>query len=1229
MMHPLEAQEQSNQTTEKPPVFKGDEVEVIEQGLQMIQSVEMSDNDRQAFESGIESLLQEPDHPSLLGIDDPIKKLQLQSEYTILHSVREHCLAALLVVENVHKNGRVPPQLIGRVAEFLAKYQRQLTKYRNASESNNTAVQATEIASKHEDLYDFLEITQIHKKDWESIVQTLQEPVQEPSATEQERYSQSYKAFIELRQNDAHESKNALTTMLYGYLRMMNTGKTIEVSTEEQKMILESIHVYLKKKDQYEADLHNYKQSSLLNTVAATVGSEIGEEVFESFGERFDALKIKDIKLLSAANAARAEMLANGVQNPPSVGEIFKRLGSNGVNVLRQSARVVSPNNAASLIVFMLYIQGAEDKTRALLSYSSFMAASKGLDKVSAMLSKTPGLQSIATRLGKTKLPMALKFAVIITAAMYGGQHLESAISALERRADPTLWDGAGNVMGLLSAPADIYGQYAGKKIDRGTAMFMNPALGTYMLLSGKEDIMIDPYIDTRKDQLEYLTLEAGMVQNTGLTGAHAKERITMWDQVVEAYASSETNPTLQKLMRLESIQNGPGGHEGWVSRQALQFYQMYTNVETLENEINTQVQSLGITTPMLSLAHLLHNETSTTGDRNVRYEMVYNQEIYTAFLNNVEARKTELQTKISSEHSPEKKAEIQEMITQIDALKEQYTYYEHFVKKADKLRSDYIRLGIFSNDWIKKPVDQKVPEIVMRGMYSTIDIEEQRRTVLSQYKNAEEISELVRKNGPPAFTLDPMGWVGYFIATNATWDDRIFEERYVNASREFVEQIGNRIGANDRDNVFRNLFDQLSKQPNKPANGREVMSQISAAYADHYFEGEIRDATKLLEGKTDKYNNPRSFERIFYLAQDRTNETGYITTHDVIDGLENTREPVIICSQMVGTAEITSTIRFIHDHTKNTWNVITQTTSYVPFYESSVMYAEPIYVQQSANATIEENFATWRIRHPKLAMQIAPQMIGYLEQITKENAEYKQRQAADLARRQEEKPENLRRVETENGLRSTALENAFTQEYPQYIPPKWEYDAVNTRIIQPSTQSSYEFAFGTLDSQVSFFVPPMNAGPSMSAMHSDWRKEVFDNEKLQFCALRDGKKYNYAVSMWELKTGNTLDAKNKSIARSILTTPIDIQNHPDASNPKFVEYIRAYEIERMLNMTQFDWSGSWKGTDVEAYFYKELIKKYAKTPNGSAVFLDKLYNFLQSSEAITYYQCRNFLQNL
>lgn len=1196
----MQSPETYSRPTEKLPVFSGDEVEVIEQGLQMIHSVEMPDNDRQAFESGIESLLQEPDHPSLLGLDDPIKKLQLQSEYTILHSVREHCLAALLVVENVHKNGKVSSELIGKVAEFLAKYQRQLTKYRNASESNNTAVQATEIASKHEDLYDFLQITQIHKKDWESIVQTLQEPVQEPSRTESEQYSQSYKAFIELRQNDAHESKHALTTMLYGYLRIMNTGKTIEVNTEEQKMILESIHVYLKKKDQYESDLHNYKQSNILNTVAATVGSEIGEEVFESFGERFDALKIKDIKLLSAANAARAEMLANGVQNPPSVGEIFKRLGSNGVNVLRQSARVVSPNNAASLIVFMLYIQGAEDKTRALLSYSTFMAASKGLDKVSAMLSKTPGLQSVSARLAKTKLPMALKFAVIITAAMYGGQHLESAISALERRADPTLWDGAGNVVGLLSAPADVYAQLGGSAL-----------------------------IDPRKDQLEYLTFEAGMVQNTGLTGAHAKERITMWDQVVEAYASSETNPTLQKLMRLESIQNGPGGHEGWVSRQALQFYQMYTNVETLENEINTQVQSLGITTPMLSLAHLLHNETSTTGDRNVRYEMVYNQEIYTAFLNNVEARKTELQSKITVEHSPEKKAEIQEMITEIDALKEQYTYYEHFVKKADKLRSDYIRLGIFSNDWIKKPVDQKIPEIVMRGMYSTIDIEEQRRTVLSQYKNAEEVSELVRKNGPPALTLDPMGWVGYFIANNATWDNRIFEERYVNASREFVEQIGNRIGNNDRDNVFKHLFDQLSKQPDKPANGREVMSKICAAYADHYFEGEIQDATNLIEGKTDRYNNPRNFERIFYLAKDRTNETGYMTTHDVIDSLENTREPVIICSQMVGTAEITSTIRFVHDYAKNTWNVITQTTGYVPFYESSVMYVKPIHVLQSASATVEENFASWRMRHPKMAMQIAPEMVEYLEEIAKENEEYKQRQAADLARREEEKPSDLRRVETENRLRSTALEHAFTQEYPQYIPPQWKYDAVNTSIIQPSIQNSYEFAFGVLDSEVSFFVPSMNAGPSMSAMHSDWRKEVFDSEKLQFSAKRDGKNYTYSVSMWELKTGNALDVKDKSIARNILTTPISVQNHPDASNQKFVEYIRAYEIQRMLSMTQFDWSGSWKGTDVQAYFYKELIQKYAKTPNGSAVFLNKLYNFLQSSEAITYYQCRNFLQNL
>lgn len=137
-MEQQETQQQPSQDAEKKAAFEGDEVEVIEKGIQMIEALEIPDNDKQAFESGIESLLQEPDHPSLLSIDDPAKKLQLQSEYTILGSMRQHCLAALVLVEKAQKNGTVPDEFIYKVTDFLAKYQRQLTKYQNATETNNT-----------------------------------------------------------------------------------------------------------------------------------------------------------------------------------------------------------------------------------------------------------------------------------------------------------------------------------------------------------------------------------------------------------------------------------------------------------------------------------------------------------------------------------------------------------------------------------------------------------------------------------------------------------------------------------------------------------------------------------------------------------------------------------------------------------------------------------------------------------------------------------------------------------------------------------------------------------------------------------------------------------------------------------------------------------------------------------------------------------------------------------
>jgi|GEM_PF-4555260 len=938
---------------------------------------------------------------ALPAMDTANKTLQMKELHSELYKWQQDLLGAIALFDTFQTD--TYPKFV----QIFHKYLNVRKTYQELVDSTLHPEQEQQILDEEQgaQLFEALNLPPDTKAHWAGLITEAQSEIPTPETAKGEMDDRR-QAFLDLGYNNVLTLKKGLLSTLAEVSNSLQEG--FKMDDEMRTIVLAGTNSFLKLKKQYLFNLQNeISNSAKWAAFASMTAQEGAEEGIEHIIDVMPILKYgsAQIKLGKGMLGVKLKLAQHGIQTSM----LQEMLAGNGPaqRILRESIKTLTPNGVGSLLTYMYYLYISEDKTKAMLMYSSFLVAGRGMDGLGCVVNKyfapanrlilekmlriKPKLAKRLFKIGK-KLPIALKFGMLMVLAYGGGEDLNNALETMERYADPLAYDIAGNVIGALQSPFDIAQAYG---------------------LAGANPLT---------EQKLFLDWQPALAQDTILTAATGKQRMEWWDELVEEYAKEEENPIQQQLMRLESIKKGPGGKEAWKRRKALDFYTLWKRLQNSEANINEQLQQLGVKSSGVKLSKVLYDvaqneEESSYGNRNIRNAITSIKKPYKLMYSKIDAA-------IKSTKDAEKKEELKE-------LKMMYGHYESSAKQLDQDRSLYVRLEIFSPSWLEER-DQdgsELPTIVERGLYDEMRYQSKRREALSANMNGQTLAECLKMESPSSFTLDPTGWMAHVVEKLDIWnniksagkgkdfvrewvDEKMFHKGFAQMSdliaQSIKERLGEEKGKLEYKRVFRPLQEAILQHRTQGAiDARTAMELLSAAYTEHY-DGKLRQS----RDKEFKKGNDKTFvygsanpERIYIDESDYDSQvTNPASVPDV---------PMIVHCEELGhgrtmsnkpQATITTVMYFVYDKKADKWNVktMTYTISTVDYLAESYGHDEVI-GRKTHNAqsktVIEEPFRLWRAKHPKFAVQMFDTMKQHKQQLIESEEKIKTLQKAEKER--------------------------------------------------------------------------------------------------------------------------------------------------------------------------------------------------------------------------------------
>lgn len=258
------------------------------------------------------------------------------------------------------------------------------------------------------------------------------------------------------------------------------------------------------------------------------------------------------------------------------------------------------------------------------------------------------------------------------------------------------------------------------------------------------------------------------------------------------------------------------------------------------------------------------------------------------------------------------------------------------------------------------------------------------------------------------------------------------------------------------------------------------------------------------------------------------------------------------------------------------------------------------------------------------VAQDKAGNLLGQLEKgMVERAAEYAKADAASreaaekrLTAWEQAAPERERIIAETNGLRAAAIEQAKNGGGMVYVPGAY--------IVDDRTQTFYQEP-GTFRSRVNgtdviLPLPPDRSQPSISAaVDREKVRKPSDAELVRFSAVVNGRKYDYKIDLGSLAKApsETFTQNDQQLARSVLTKTLNLSGHPRADDPGFVREVRAYELERLLDIATYTSSFSWSAPRYRRQLFTELLPYYEQA-KSKEIFLNTLLNNLLAEKTIS-----------
>jgi hypothetical protein len=246
--------------------------------------------------------------------------------------------------------------------------------------------------------------------------------------------------------------------------------------------------------------------------------------------------------------------------------------------------------------------------------------------------------------------------------------------------------------------------------------------------------------------------------------------------------------------------------------------------------------------------------------------------------------------------------------------------------------------------------------------------------------------------------------------------------------------------------------------------------------------------------------------------------------------------------------------------------------------------------------------------------------------------AEQRHRESEERAREAWEKarPERERQAAEQNARRQAALERARTSVGMLYVPGQYSQDNTNRRVGTDNGTECFAGSFGGRLIRIpSIPWPPVRGMSAARENSGTW--EPRESDALIFTSERNGETYTHTV--WRLADvdDNGGNDKLSTVMHHVLITPLTLTGHPQAGNPEFVQAVRRYELNRLLDLTTYRGSWSWGPREYRANLLMQLLPIYENLPDSTkrGLFLRALFNNLVTEGVVTKRSYDRIVKNL
>lgn len=400
-----------------------------------------------------------------------------------------------------------------------------------------------------------------------------------------------------------------------------------------------------------------------------------------------------------------------------------------------------------------------------------------------------------------------------------------------------------------------------------------------------------------------------------------------------------------------------------------------------------------------------------------------------------------------------------------------------------------------------------------------------------TEEKNIKALEENYDNDEPPSISLDPAGWITFYAVTGAKWDERIDRAEDHDMLNMFIDRLAKNVPKNTYNEVFAPFVQTVMEQRVQKYEPRKVVGPLAYEYGEQLFDGTLDSAQPLIDAQNKTQGNEVSYPNMFVYGNPDTLSQVPTPQHP------KSNHPMIVCySPLSSDARVTSLMEFEYDIEADKWIVTTETSGSV---ESTVGGV----ITNKRNKTIgdskttKENFALWRRRHPKFALQVLPLLNKQRTDVRARKEEYEKKQTEGHSK--------------EAILQDTAREEAKNQ------PNLWlPYPTNYAKIDEPSHS---HVAYITGENGVGYYsylrLPETYNGPSISNGDPIAIKTVGSRFKTRISIYDEESESKLDFNQLNGDYVDHLDKRNFHIPTKIVTEALTlpIPNDPTGSVQKVV----------------------------------------------------------------------------